>query len=89
MATMYRIYTERLNNDKAQTIMTAHFDAFTMIPTTGFWKGTREDSVVFEVLTDDGATVQLVAEAIRVALDQEAVLVTREATVATLITEVN
>ena len=84
--TMYRIYTytERL---KAETIMAAHFDGFTMIATRGYWKGTPEDSVCFEVLTDDGAKVQKAAEEIRAVLDQEAVLVTREATVATFVTE--
>jgi hypothetical protein len=77
MNSTYKIYTERFANDKAQLIVARYFDAFTMYPTTGYWKGQVEDSVVFEILTDDSDRVLHAAEALRVELNQEAVLVTR------------
>jgi hypothetical protein len=89
--TMYRIYVENITQQDGLSIpeqlAAAAFDAITCIEARGYWKGQAENSLVIEILTDDGAAVQALAEKLRSKLSQEAVLVTRTATVATLVTE--
>lgn len=72
---LYRIYTENKNRAKVEEIANAWFDAYTIVEATGYWKGTREPSLILEFLTDKASTVRVVAQLIKGHNAQEAVLV--------------
>lgn len=46
---LYRIVTEDKNRERIIRAVSAKFDGFTLLPTTGFWRGTREKSIVIEI----------------------------------------
>jgi hypothetical protein len=85
----FRIYTENKRDGVAERLTAAHFDAFNITETTGFWKGQREDSIVIEILAADGYALKVDALAgeLRRELQQEAVLVTAHDVDSKLITE--
>ena len=90
MNLVYRIYTERKNLPELQALVAGYFDGYTLIWATGVWRGLREQAVIVEIVTEgtieDRAKVYDLAEAIRVALAQLAVLVTEQAVSSVLIT---
>ncbi len=90
MNTVYRIYTERRNLPELQAMVTGMFDGYTLIWSTGVWRGLREQSVIIEIVTEgtaaDRAKVYELADVIRVAFQQTAVLVTEQQVSFTLIT---
>ena len=90
MHTIYRLYTERRNLPELTALVSGAFDGYTLIWTTGFWRGLREQSVIVEIVTEgtieDRAKVYDLASAIRVALSQSAVLVTEQGVNSVLIT---
>ncbi len=78
---IYRIYTERRQN--LASLVSGYFDGFTLIDASGHWRGLAEPSAVIEVIQDGDETetrrrVYDLAEAIRAANDQTAVLVTEQ-----------
>jgi hypothetical protein len=74
---LYRILTEDKNREKVEAIVGTYFDGFTVIEATGYWKGTKEKSLVIEIWTDDNARsdINVVAKRIKEVNNQEAVLV--------------
>ncbi len=74
---LYRIYTEDVNRHRVESIASEHFDSFTVLQSTGFWKGSREESIVLEIVGDDSDQPQVIAcaQAIKDANQQDAVLV--------------
>lgn len=75
----FKIYTERLNEEKIKELLSISFDGFTIIHTKGFWKGASEDSVIVEIITKNATLVKAIAEQIKKFNKQEAVLVTSQA----------
>ena len=75
---IYRIYTEKKDPEWIAGQVAMFFDAFTILEGTGYWKGTREDCLIIELIVsaDRWVDVELVAERIRKGNKQEAVLVT-------------
>jgi hypothetical protein len=71
---MYRIYTEDINRAGIEAILNSRFDAYTLLPAVGVWRGQREQSLVVEVETQDRGAVEDAARAIKEANRQEAVL---------------
>jgi len=71
----YRIYTERKPN--VGEIVSQYFDGFTLIPTEGYWKGKREESVIVEVIASGPMRqkVREMAETLKEINGQESVLV--------------
>lgn len=86
---LYRIHTESTGRYRqtAIDIMATTFDGFTVIDATGYWKGTREESIILEVYAADDARAQVyaVAEEIRRANAQQAVIVSESDTALTTI----
>ncbi len=75
---LYRIYTEDKNRESIEALVNQYFSGFTIIETTGYWEGTKEKSLIIEIITADhnGSTVRVLAEAIRSKNKQQSVLVT-------------
>jgi hypothetical protein len=83
---MIRILTEDVNRPNIHgALASASIDAYTLIEAQGCWKGQIERSLIIEL---DGITrfrAECIAERIRVANRQEAVLVQEFTTTSTLI----
>lgn len=53
---LYRISTENLNKPGIESIVSKHFDGFSVIEQTGYWKGVKENSLVIEIQGDDAVS---------------------------------
>jgi hypothetical protein len=51
------------------------FDGFTITQAQGFWKGTRENTTIIEILTDNEAGIGIIARVYASRFSQDAVLV--------------
>jgi len=73
----FRIYTEDINRDKIQKLLSKYFKGFTLFEAQGFWRLQKENSLVIEILgeTDILERVNQVAKEIKETNNQEAVLV--------------
>lgn len=69
--------TQDINRDAVEELVASKFDAFTLIPSVGYWKGVRENSVIVELQTTreqlDG--IRDLARSIKQLNKQEAVLI--------------
>jgi hypothetical protein len=75
MPKIHRIYTEDVNRKALIELTVDTFDNFTVQPTTGYYQGEPEDSIVLEIV---GANVQAIgklAQKIRAMNGQKSVLV--------------
>ncbi len=72
----YRIYTENKNPERLKELTSLCFDGFTVIRTTGFWKGAPESALIIEIYTENAELVRALAGAIKRNNKQEAVLLT-------------
>lgn len=73
---MYRICTEDINRLRIEAIIARHgIDDYAMLSGVGCWKGQREKALTLEFIGSDRETVRAIAEAIREANKQDAVLV--------------
>jgi hypothetical protein len=77
MNTVYRIYTEDLNRDEIIRLTATEFDSFTLQPTTGYYEGKPEKSIVLEIVEAKKKNVTAVAKRIRGLTGQRSVLVMR------------
>lgn len=62
--------TKRVERAKVEGVLRKYADGFTVMPSTGYWKGEREDSVVVLINVND---VKKVAFDLKKELRQEAV----------------
>lgn len=74
---MYRILTEDKNRGYIVECVTKYFDAFTVVPAIGYWRGLRERSVAIDIEAgaDRRKQVDAIAREIARGNKQEAVLV--------------
>jgi hypothetical protein len=75
MKTVYRIYTEDLNRSKIIRLASKTFDSFTRHPTTGYYRGKPEKSIVLEIVEAQQSEVTALANAIRRLNGQKSVLI--------------
>jgi hypothetical protein len=75
MNTVYRIYTEDLNRSKIMRLASKTFDSFTLQPTTGYYRGNPEKSIVLEIVEAQQSEVTALANAIRRLNGQKSVLI--------------
>ncbi len=87
MDTIYRIYTEDVNRQTIEDLAAQEFTSYTIIEAAGVWRGTKERSVIIEVIgtSSDKAGVYAVAKQIRGYNNQDAVLVTQAPIIAELV----
>lgn len=74
----FRIYTEDVNEARTAELLKVSFDGFTVIRTTGFWKGVPENAIIIEIFTDNETLIRALCEAIKKNNKQEAVGLTVE-----------
>jgi hypothetical protein len=74
--TVYRIYTEDVNRETVIDLVATKFGSFNLSTAKGYWNGVAEESLIVEVITDDGETIRGIAAKIRDYNKQDAVLVT-------------
>lgn len=60
-------------------LLSISFDGFTIIHTKGFWKGSEENSIIVEILTENKTLIKAIAKAIKRFNKQDKVLVTSHA----------
>jgi hypothetical protein len=72
---VYRICTEDLNRAEVLRLAGATFDSFTLQPTTGYFRGEPEDSIVLEIVQAEEKNVEELATNIRRLNGQKSVLV--------------
>lgn len=73
---MYRICTEDVNRPGIEAIIAQHgIEGYAMLTGTGYWKGQKEQALTFEFIGANRETIRAIAEEIRTANKQEAVLV--------------
>ena len=86
---LYRIFTEHKNYADILTIITQHFDGFTLIPATGLWQFEEEKSLIIEIEAEDNVlildNVLKIIEAIKFLNTQESVLLQQIKTEATFV----
>lgn len=75
MRTIFRVYTENVNRKKVLSLAAEKFDNFTLQPTTGYFRGQPEKSVVIEIVDARRKDVLEVAKKIRRINGQKSVLV--------------
>ena len=78
---VYRLYVEDLGtNWIAEVVETVGFDSFTIMRGVGYWKGKAEMAAVVEIIcpNNKAGNILELADALRLELDQEAVLITAQ-----------
>ena len=75
---LYRIYTENKNKELVEQVVSEYFDGFTIIESIGYWKSTKESSLIIEIicLPKDDLKIYRLAEDIKLLNHQTSVLVT-------------
>jgi hypothetical protein len=71
----YQILTEDTGRDNITRILDADFKGYTIIPAVGRWEGIAEPSLCIGIDTNQGDSVHSDAEKIRLANNQQAVLI--------------
>ena len=75
MDKVYRIYTEDVARERVVEAIAAKFDNFTLQPTTGFYKGKPEQSIVVEIVDAEESDIDQLAKQIRAIAGEKSVLV--------------
>ena len=47
---IYRIYTEDVNREGIESLLQEYFKGYTLIPTVGYWEGSKEAGLVIEII---------------------------------------
>jgi hypothetical protein len=71
----HRILTEDVNRQAIIEILSKYFESFNVAETTGYWKGKAEKSLSIELIGSAYADVRRASEEIRIANNQEAILI--------------
>jgi hypothetical protein len=67
--------TKEVEIDKIKDITGSAFDAFTIIPAVGFWKGSEEHSVIVQIESMDKLRIEQLATILKNELHQEAIAI--------------
>ena len=72
---IHRIYTEAKNEREIVRLASARFESFTVQPTSGYYRGKRERSIVLEIVGTRPHLVRDLAQRIRRMNGQKSVLI--------------
>lgn len=80
MDTRYRLHTENVNRPAIEALVSRYFPGFSITENTGYYKGTRERSLVIEILAPGtlAHVIKFLGKAIAQANAQECVLITAD-----------
>jgi len=68
--------TKKLEIEKIEKIVAAHFEGFTASEVIGYWRGNKERSLKVEIITDiNPAEIARIARELKAKLDQESIMV--------------
>ena len=68
--------TGLLEKEKAEAIIGKFFDGFTAFEVIGYWKGTKEKTLLIEVITEvEAVVITRIAKELKQELKQEKILV--------------
>ena len=76
---LYRLYigsnnqTHHVEEDKLKAVINKYFKGYTIIESAGYWQGTKEDSRIVEIETNDKDQVLKAIEELKSVLKQEAI----------------
>lgn len=82
---MYRILTEDVNRETIYSILDSYVDGYTVTPSVGSWRGVRENSPAIDLVGVNLPKATDIANAIRDANNQEAVMLLEFSAVSTLV----
>ena len=71
---LYRLLTEDKNVLAIELLLRGHFDAYTIYPARGNWKGMPENTLIIEIYTNHAHAIQTVIEHIKKINEQESVM---------------
>jgi len=77
---LYRLHTEDKMDDSVEQIVSAYFDSFTILHSTGYWKGSREGSLIVEIVSSSPVAytnLVKIAKQINRLNDQDCCMITR------------
>ena len=75
---LYRIYTEDVNRDEVEQLISSKLDSFTLLTGIGYYKGEKEQCLIVEIISDNpiiSLKVKRLAEQIKKLNKQHSVLV--------------
>jgi hypothetical protein len=72
---IHRIYTEDVHRGAMIRVISKRFESFTLQPTTGYYRGKREKSIVLEIVGAPESEIKWLAAQIREINQQSSVLV--------------
>jgi len=75
MHKVHRIYTEDVDRKAVIAATAAAFSSFTLQPTTGYFQGKAEASIVIEIMEAEDREVEALARKIRAIAGQKTVLI--------------
>jgi len=76
---IYRLYvgsnntTHHVEEEKLKAVINKYFEGYTIIESAGYWKGTKEESRIVEIETENKEQVLQAIEELKAVLEQEAI----------------
>jgi len=76
---LYRLYigsnnqTHQVEEEKLKAVVSKYFQGFTVIHSEGYWMGTKEESRIVEIQTDNKEQVLKAVQELKAVLAQEAI----------------
>jgi len=76
---LYRLYigsnnkTHHVEEEKLKAVINKYFEGYTIIQSAGYWKGTKEESRIIEIETNNKEQVLKAIEELKAVLEQEAI----------------
>ena len=59
---LYRLYTEDINRHEVEVLVAKYFQGFTIIPATGFWQLKREQTIIIDIVGEEGSLIDCFQE---------------------------
>jgi len=75
----YRLYigsnnkTHQVEEEKLKKVINKYFEGYTIIQSAGYWRGTKEESRIVEIETENKEQVLKAIEELKAVLKQEAI----------------
>ncbi len=54
---LYRLYTEDIKRREVEILVSKYFEGFTLIPATGYWQLKREQTIIIDIVGEEGKLI--------------------------------